>query len=585
MAPIDDIAKVITDAIISALKDREDELKAIAEAGGSKAGGGLLNDIGNLTDLISSVVGPLLSVAEFAFPPLEMLKQVEDNGGKLGEGFGIGWVLGNLGFNALAPFMVPINNAVGNLVQTAIFDPETAATLQAKGIINDDYGRSEAAGGNLSGEHYDKLVDGAMSRPALPELFDLWNRGLISEDDVTVALQRSTLPEYWYPFVKQLRWQLLSGADLALANLRGEMSDADLATYAAKIGVTSDDMATLIANTGEPPGPEQLMEALRRGFIDQDRFTRGIRQSRVRDEWVDVEYALRESPMSISDAIRAVVENYLTDDEGKAIAVQNGLIPDHWEVMRESWGRPISQLQMVQLYHRGLVTEDDILQAGRESDIKDKYIGYAVELGRRLVPERQITQMLQHNVIDRATAHTMLVQQGYNDADAESLINLGTSQRTNAHKELSRGDIVAMYENSLLTLQAAHDHLVSLGYPDADATAMLQLADVKAKAALLRATQKAIEASFRAHHLTATEAKNQLERAGMDAGQAQGLIDEWSAVRGAEVRSLTEAQILSLGEHGIISPDDTLARLVGYGLSAADAALLLELHGIGVKAG
>lgn len=583
MAPIDQIAKVITDAIIAALKDREDELKAIAEAGGSKAGGGLLNDIGNLTDLISGIVAPLLSVAEFAFPPLDVLKHVESTGGKLGEGFGIGWVLGNLGFNALAPFMVPVNNAVGNLVQTGIFDPQTAAQLQAKGIINDAYGRSEAAGGNLSGEHYDKMVDAAMVRPALPELFDMWNRGLISEEDVTVALQRSTLPEYWYPMVKQLRWQLLSGADLALANLRGEMSDADLEVYAAKIGVTKDDMATLIANTGEPPGPEQLMEAIRRGFIDHDRFVRGIRQSRVRDEWVDVEYALRESPMSTADAVRAVIENYLSDDEGKAIAVQNGLMADHWEVMRESWGRPISQLQMMQLYHRGLVTEDEVLQAGRESDLKDKYIGYAIELGRRLVPERQITQMLQHNVIDRATAHMMLVQQGYNDADAEALINLGTSQRVNAHRELSRADVVGMYENSLLTEAQARDHLITLGYPAADADDMLKLADVKAKASLLRATQRAIEASFRAHHLTQREAINQLERAGMDHVQAQGLVDIWTSERGQAARSLTEAQILSLGEHQLISPEDTKARLVGYGLNPADADLLLELHGIGAK--
>jgi hypothetical protein len=584
MAPIDDITKALAQAIIDALKDREDELKDIAAAGADKTGGGAFDGLGTLMAIIEPLIAVVALTAPELLPAIEGFKQVEGSSGKLGEGFGIGWVLGNLGFNALNPLMIPINNAVGNAVQTGVFDPETAAQLQARGIINDAYGRSEAAGGNLSGEHYDKLVDSVQMRPAMPELFDMWNRGLIAEDDVTTGLQHSTLPPYWYPMVKELRWQLLSGADLALANLRGEMDDATLAKYAARIGVQPDDMATLIANTGEPPGPEQLMEAIRRGFIDRDRFTRGIRQSRVRDEWVDVEYALRESPMSISDAIRAVVENYLTDDEGKAIAVQNGLIADHWEVMRESWGRPLSQLQMVQLYHRGLVTEDEVLQAGRESDIKDKYIGYATELGRRLVPERQITQMLQHNVIDRATAHIMLVQQGYNDADAEALINLGTSQRLNAHRELSRTDIVAMYENSLLTEVQARDHLISLGYPLADADQMLKLADVKAKASLLRATQKAIEASFRAHHLTATEAKNQLERAGMDAHQAQGLIDEWSMVRGAEVRSLTEAQILSLGEHGLISPEDTLARLVGYGLAPADAALLLELHGIGTKA-
>lgn len=583
MAPIDDIAKVITEAIVDALKDREDELRSIAEAGGAKAGGGIFGDVGNLAKIIGNIAGPLISALDFAFPPLDLLNAVEDAGGKAGSGFGIGWVLGNLAFNAINPLMVPINNAVGNLAQTAIFDPQTAANLQARGIIGDAYGRSEAAGGNMSGEHYDKLVDAAMQRPSMVDLFDMWNRGVIDETTVDDTLAHLTLPSFWYERVKHLRWQLLSGADLALANLRGEMDDATLQAYAARIGVSSDDMKTLIANTGEPPGPEQLMEALRRGFIDDARFQRGIRQSRIRNEWIDVETELRYSPMSVADAIRAVVENYLSDEQGRAIAEQNGLLPEHWEPMRESWGRPLSQLQMVQLYHRGLVTEDEILQAGRESDIKDKYIGFAVELGRHLVPERSIVSMLQHGVVSHEAAHTMLVQQGFNDTDAERLIALGAAQHRSTAKELSRADIVGMYENSLLNAIQARDHLMKLGYPQADAEAMLKLADVKAKASLLRATQRAIEASYRAHHLTEREAVNQLERAGMDHTQAQGLVDIWTQERGTAARSLTEAQILSLGEHGLISVDETRDRLVGYGLNRSDADLLLQLHGI-VKA-
>lgn len=578
--PIDQIAQTLRAALLGALKDAKDELTQIAEAGGNKASGGLLQDVTNISHIISNLLPAAGELAGFAFPPLGLLEEAEKAGGKYGIAMGIGYWLGGAMEQAMQPVFEPVNHAIADAAQTEIFDPQTAAELQSRGIITDAYGRSEAAGGNLDGQHYDQLVDAALKRPDMLQLFDLWNRGYIAETDVNLALERNQIPEWWWDRLKQLRWQLLSPADLALANLRGEMTDADLQAYASRVGATPEDMKILIANTGEPPAAEQMMEAYRRGFVDQPTFDKAIRQSRIRDEWIPTMLQLRYSPMSTSDAIRAVIENYLTDDEGKAIAEQNGLIPEHWEPMKESWGRPLSHEQMLELYHRGQVTIDDVKQALRESDLKDKYIQPAIDLGRTLVPQRTIIMMLQHGVITHARAHSMLTEQGYTDDDAEAFIALGAAEHVSGAKQLSRTDIVTMYVDSLLTRAQATDHLKSLGYHDDDITALLDLATVKANAAQLKAIQRGVESSLKAHHLTANQAIAQLDAAGMDHSQAQGLVDLWSQERGHAVRELTEAQILSLGEHGLISPEDALGRLVGYGLAEADAKLLLILHGV-----
>ena len=581
--PIDQIAQTLREALLGALKDAQDELTQIAEAGGDKASGGLLNDVTNISHIISNLLPAVGEIAGLAFPPLGVLEEVEKSGGKYGIAMGIGYWLGGAMEQAAQPIFLPINHAIADAQQTEIFDPQTAAELQSKGIIGDAYGRSEAAGGNLDGSHYDKLVDAALKRPDMLQLFDLWNRGYIKETDVNLALQRNQIPVFWWEPLKELRWNLLSSADLALANLRGEMSDADLQAYAKRIGATPEDMRILIANTGEPPAAEQMMEAYRRGFVDEPTFDRAIRQSRIRNEWIPTMLKLRYSPMSVSDAIRAVIENYLTDEQGREIAQQNGLLPEHWEPMKESWGRPLSHEQMLELYHRGQVTEEEVKQAMRESDLKDKYIQAAIDLGRTLVPQRTIVSMLDHGVITHARAREMLMEQGYNDADAEALIMLGAAQRAHTAKELTRTDVVTMYTDSLLTRAQAEEHLAKLGFHAEDIRAILDLADVKARTAQLKAIQRGVEASLKAHHLTANQAIAQLDAAGMEHGQAQGLVDLWLRERGQAVRTLTEAQILSLGSHGLISPEDTLGRLVGYGLAEADARLLLELHGIGRK--
>ena len=580
---MDKIAQALTDALVKALRESHDELQQIAEAGGDKASGGLLNDVKNLTDIVSNLAPFIGDLAGLFFPPLEVLNAAESAGGKYGIATAIGWWMGNALFQTANPIFLPLQHGVANLAQTDVFDPQTAAQLQAKGIIDDAYGRSDAAGGNLSGDRYDMLVDAQLQRPGLVTLLDLWNRGYIHERDVDLALARDGTPTWWHGPLKQLRYNLLSPADLALANLRGIMSDQEMTDYAAKVGARPEEMRILIGNTGEPPGLMQLLEAYRRNFIDQDTLQRGIRQSRVRDEWIPTIERLRYSPMSIADAIRAVVENYLTDAEGKDIAMQNGLMPDHWEPMKESWGRPLSHLEMMSLYHRGQVTLDQVRQAMRESDLKDKYIDPAIELGRRLVPERQIVMMLERAVIGKDVAMEMLREYGYNDTDAERLMQLGVAQHVAHAKNLTRTDIVNLYSDSLLSKAEANKHLVELGYTAADADYILTLAGVKAKAKALAQIQKGIQAEYRAHNVTKAQAIDQLQHAGMDHPQATALVDLWQHEIRATTRSLTEAQILSLAEHGLISASDARVRLVAYGLTEGDADLLLALHGI-VKA-
>lgn len=578
--PIDDIAATITKAIVTALADAKDELTDIAEAGGKASKGSIFGDVGKLTDIIGNIVGPALLALEFEFPPLAVLKEIEDAGGDGGRGFGLGYLLGNLAYQALQPFTLPINHAVADIAQSEIYDPGTAAQLETKGLIDNAFGRSEAAGGNLSGEHYDRLVEAARTYPDMLTLLTMRDRSLITDDMLRSALTLHGYPASWIDGILGLSRQLLSPADLALAALRGNLDEGVARAYAKILSITDDDFTVLMDNTGEPPGPEQLMEALRRGFIDKDRFQRGIRQSRVRNEWLDVEFALRQSPMTAADAVRAVIQNYLTDEEGQAIAEQNGLIPEHWAPLRDSYGRPLSHEQMLTLYHRNQATLDQVRQAMRESDIKNKYIEQAIELGRRLIPERTIVSMLDHGVGTHEQAKQRLMEQGFDSADADALIALGAAQRTSTHKALSRTDIVTMFEDSLITRPQAIEHLTALGYTSEDATAMLQLADIKLETSTRRAIQKGIEATYKAHHISENEAISQLEAAGIEPKQARSLLDQWTTLRTQPTRSLTEAQVLKAGEEGIISVDDVITRLTALGLVEADVQVLLKVHGL-----
>lgn len=586
--PANSLADLIAQAIEQgggkAISDNAPLLQKILDQAAGNVKLDPYGDVGDLSLLISAITDVLSLVDPVAGIPIKILEDASGQAGKSGIGFALGYIIGQIAFSVADPILEPLQHAVANALQTGIYDPNTAARLVAHGQISPQFGASEAAGGNMDGNHFTLMVDDAYSRPDIGTLQTALNLNLITQQDFELSLQKHGYPTYWWPVLEAMSRNLLSVADLALANLRGFMDDATMYAYAKQLGVTAADVDVLVNNTGEPPGPEQLMEALRRGYVDDARFVHGIRQSRVRNEWVDVERALAFSPMTTADAIRAVVENYLTPEQGKQIAMENGLMADHWVPLLESWGRPMSHEQMMTLYHRGQATLDQVKQAMRESDLKDKYIDQAVELGRRLVSERQIVSMVDHAVIDHQTGMKMLSELGYNEQDSTALMALGTAQRATSHKTLTKGDTLTMYEDGLLTRHAAQAHLESIGYSSSDAVQMLDLADYKRKSQLLKLTQKGVEAELRAKHITPAEAIAKLVAAGMDTAQAKTYVDEWTMQKAIATRNLTEHQIIQAISDQIITEADGRTRLSAMGFSDGDITIIFKLAGI-IKAG
>lgn len=578
--PLEQVTASLREAIAGAIKDAQAELTTIAEAGGNAAGGGLLSDIGSVASVLGILgVGVALLDPEFAVP-VSIAGAAEAAGGKLGAGFGTGYFMGYFLYQFATPYLNYITHFVANEAQSEIFDPATAADLASKGIISDSFGQSEAGGGGYDSSHFDALLTAARNRPDLAALLELFRRQAIQSQDLESTLGLLGYEPFFVSALATLSRNLLSPADLALAVLRQDMDQDVAQQYAATLGYIAQDFQTLLLNTGEPPGPEQLMEALRRGYVDQTRFAKGIAESRLRPEWLDVLLNLRYSPMSVADTVRAVVENYITSDEGQAIAEQNGLLPEHWPILLESWGRPLAHLEMRTLVNRGLATREDFDQAMRESDIKDKYIDWSFQVGQRLIPERLIVTALDHGSITPDEATTRLEWLGYSDEDIQLLIALGTAEGKTTKHALTRADIVALYEDGKMARADALSRLTSLGYTAADAEAVLEIADLKSAASALRVQERSIETSYKAGHLTQQQATDQLTAAGVNPTQAVTLVASWQQVKGRAVKELTEAQILKLGADLIIQPEDCLNRLVAYGLSQGDALLLMQLEGV-----
>lgn len=570
---------MVREASDASLRDTKQDREDIQNAGAKTTVEGMVGDIGKFAGILAAIpiLGSLLG--DVLGPVEEVLGGVEGEGGKLGTAFGAGYIGGYMLYQILSPLSQPLQHAVNAAVTNQIHDPDTAAMLVARGLMVPANGADEASGSGFDTDHFNRLVSLNESRPTIDQLTEMEHRNIISFDTFLTDAQRLGYNSENATHLWGISRQLLSAADLALAELRGFMQHSDALAYIKELGISPDDYQTLIDNTGEPPGTQDLLFAYRRGFIDKATLERGIRESRVRDEWIPTIERLRYSPMSVADAARATIQNYLPDTQAAEIAQQNGLEPDHWPFIRESYGRPLAHGEMTGLYNRGLASHEQVDQAFRESDQKDKYTDLSFELRRRLMQERYIVLAIQHNAITTQEGAKRLLQLGYDQADVNILLQLGLNEQKVTRHELTRAQIVTLYEDHVISKDDAITRLAALGYAKADAGYMIQIADIAVQAKEQRAELSVIRANYLAGAIDKDHAVSEMRQIGLPEGQANHNITVWDNEKRRAARTLTVAQIVKAGKEGTLTYDAALKLLVASGYSPGDSAIILQSNG------
>jgi hypothetical protein len=484
---------------------------------------------------------------------------------------GAGSVLGTLLSNELAPFAYAVVSSNPHLR----LDPQTAATLWATGLLDGAGLHNEAAASGLDSERAQLIGQAAQAVPDSATLGDLVNRQLLSVQDANYWIQRGGYGQTLHGPLLAARKTLLSPADAALAVTRSIFTESEGAARAALSGVDGADFATLVANTGEPLGLEQLLEALRRGFIDGARFDRGFRQARYRNEWVDVALKLQYSPMSAADAIEALVQGHIAETVAREKAAQNGLEPSDFDALYQTAGEPLSRTELEQLLNRGEVTTAFVEQGLRESRLKNKYVPDAVKLHVRLPEGRQIVSMVTHGVVDKPAALKLLMQVGYSQEVAGYLVAEGTSAKIGTHKTLTISEIHSLYVDGVFTAAHAEQLLAGMGFDAADAGYLIRAWDLVAAAAVTRQAINVVRAKYVARHFDHQAAVLYLDSLNIAPAARDRYLTLWDIERGASVAVLSEAQIVHAHKTGLISGQDAYTRLTQRGYDPGDARILL----------
>ena len=380
----------------------------------------------------------------------------------------------------------------------------------------------------------------------------------------------------------------LSPGDVAEAMLRNVPVPGGEAHEAAFSGVNADRLAVLAALAGNAPDPTSLAVALRRKLIDSGRYTEGIRQGRLRDEWADLvrELAVQQpSPQAMLDAF---LEGQIGEAEARDRFAQLGGDPAYFDILFHTQGQAPTPTQALEMANRGIIgwsgTGPDATsfeQAFLEGPWRNKWAGPFRELGAYLPPPRTVTAMHKEGAISTAEATSLLEKQGLTPALAAAYLHASSAQKTAKVKELAESTVVALYHDRVIPRAEAAAFLGKLGWSSAESDYILQVEDLRLAQKYLSAAIGRVHTLYTGHKIVASQASEALASLGLPAPQVADLVGLWDHERAVNLRPLTPAQIEAAFGYGIIDQPSAVALLIAEGYTPHDAWIALSVHAKG----
>lgn len=472
--------------------------------------------------------------------------------------------------NGASFFTVPARGTVNS--------PAALAEMVVKGVLPFDDAQREAKFSGMQTGRFDDLVKSTGNPPGFQSLVDMWRRQIITAHDVEVGIKQGYIKPEWIPYLVQLHDELLPVSELVTAAVQNHMDYLAAENVAFQHGVRPQDFTVMYENAGNPPGPQEMLDLWNRGDVDEQTVDQALKESRLKNKYIDSVKKLHRRIFTVGEAVTAAVQGHLDIGAAAAAAARQGVERSDFDVLYETAGNPPGPMEVLDLWRRGDIDEATVDQALRESRLKNKYIDVLKKRARRLVPMRTITTLLHGGAVTDAHAVEMLQQLGFNQPDAQAIVNASHFEKVAPDKTLTLTQIRDLYTSHMISKEQAVADLALLHYPAAVAGQVLDLADREISRRDRTATITKIRNAYLSRRIDRANASGDLDTIGVEAGQRDALLNLWDIELDNNVALLTVAEICRAGKLGLIPPDEVLARLSAHGYSDADTILVAQVH-------
>lgn len=381
----------------------------------------------------------------------------------------------------------------------------------------------------------------------------------------------------------------LTPEQLAVGQVRGIIDDGSAPGEAAKSGIGTGRFAQLVELAQQPVSLDLGIQAARRSLgqvgpgmaagIDLDTYFADLG---ISEQYRPLLKAAVFVQPSAAEVLNAWLEGQIEADEAVARISATGLDPSWIQTAYNANGQAPTPTQALELLNRGIIPEDgtgpesvSYQQAFLEGPWRNKWLDVFKALRFYVPPPRTVTAMLKEGALTEAQATQYLKDSGLDDTLIAIYIAAAAHTTSVAQRELSQAQVVAAYEDKLITNAEATADLVALKYPASSAALLLALADKKQATAAAKSATTRIQTLYLSGKDDAATARAALASLGLNDDSITALLATWDLERTTTTRTLTEAQIVAAVYYAAMTTATGISRLVALGYDEQDANILI----------
>jgi|SRR5215469_684643 len=385
--------------------------------------------------------------------------------------------------------------------------------------------------------------------------------------------------------------QLLSPADVATAINRNFMTQGAGITEANGSGIDEARLQVLQHLAGNAPAPEELAAALRRSIIPEHgdgpaavSFDQGIREGNLLDKWGPVIQALAKAIPSPADIIEGQLKGQIDTATAQQLYAEVGGDERFRQLLVDIAGNPPSPGELTDLANRSIIpwtgTGPDVLSVQQgifEGRTKDKWEPVYKRLAEYRPPPETVRTMLEANGITEAEASAYWTEYGMTPATISQYLLTARNNKNQAAQGLTTQAVLQMYYFQFISQDDATRYLSLMGIDAGNAKLLEAYTDMqRATAAITRAVTR-LQTLYTSRKIGTDTAQQALDRLGVPAAAIPDIISTWDVIASANVRTLTEAQIVDAWAKGLLTDDQASSELQAIGYTPFDAWVLMAI--------
>jgi hypothetical protein len=328
----------------------------------------------------------------------------------------------------------------------------------------------------------------------------------------------------------------------------GVMSEEGFQNSMAQLGLHDKliplylELAKRLPNTGE------IIAGLWRGTITEGDFAALLKRQGYDDKSIGLYKELSNQLPPLQDLIHMLVRDAFNDSaagkygydedfpqEINEFFEKQGYKPEwakrYW---RSHWNLP-SPNQAYEMLHRGIIDQSDLETLLRISDYPKFWREKLKDISFNVMTRVDVRRLLQAGLIDEGKTLSIYKQMGYTPEDAELLTKFAVQGITQEERDLTKTDILNLYEETLIDRGTAAGDLVKMGYDSSEAESILKLSDVAIAKAERSDLINFTKEKFLGKKIDENSARSELAQIGLKAQSVDRYILNWN--RATEVES------------------------------------------------